>query len=347
MEDEKKLLTGNCLDVKPSAQEGYSRVDLGAPSGTYEVAGAAEWGREVASLRSGQQQLLSLAAELKSELAQTRRELSHVRSVLESCDGCQGPPPPPPARHPCDANPCFPGVICADNGEDFICGACPPGYVGDGIRCQAHPTCNDRPCFAGVRCSDTEGGFRCGACPPGYTGNGIQCQQLRSPCQPSPCYPGVDCRDHPAAPGGFHCGPCPAGLEGDGQRCEQRRSYCERRPCYPGVECREQPAQPFFSCGPCPLGFHGNGSHCDDLNECAEANPCAAGTECNNYAPGFACGPCPRGYEGRRVEGVGLEFARNNRQVCRDINECDVRNGGCGSHVHCVNVAGSYRCRGL
>ena len=36
-------------------------------------------------------------------------------------------------------------------------------------------TCNDRPCFEGVQCTDTPSGFLCGACPPGFTGDGQQC----------------------------------------------------------------------------------------------------------------------------------------------------------------------------
>ena len=36
-------------------------------------------------------------------------------------------------------------------------------------------TCNDRPCFEGVQCTDTPSGFQCGACPPGFTGDGQQC----------------------------------------------------------------------------------------------------------------------------------------------------------------------------
>lgn len=136
-----------------------------------------------------------------------------------------------------------------------------------------------------MRCQDVAGGFRCGACPEGYTGNGIQCEQLRTPCEPNPCYPGVRCVDYPGSPAGYRCGACPAGMEGDGTRCEARRSYCTRNPCYPGVDCRDvapffvpqrsmltiarfQTQQaPFYQCGACPLGFRGNGTHCEDINE--------------------------------------------------------------------------------
>lgn len=46
----------------------------------------------------------------------------------------------------------------------------------------------------GVRCyDDSDGSYRCGPCPAGYTGNGHHCTQIPDPCNPSPCYPGVQC----------------------------------------------------------------------------------------------------------------------------------------------------------
>lgn len=39
----------------------------------------------------------------------------------------------------CSLKPCFPFVECANTpgeGLGFKCGECPPGYMGDGIRCE-------------------------------------------------------------------------------------------------------------------------------------------------------------------------------------------------------------------
>lgn len=38
----------------------------------------------------------------------------------------------------CSLKPCFPFVECVntpDDGLGFKCGECPPGYTGDGMRC--------------------------------------------------------------------------------------------------------------------------------------------------------------------------------------------------------------------
>lgn len=47
---------------------------------------------------------------------------------------------------------------------------------------------------------------------------------------PSPCYPGAECRDMPEGP---RCGRCPQGLVGDGKTCKPGRT-CSQKPCAPG-----------------------------------------------------------------------------------------------------------------
>lgn len=36
-------------------------------------------------------------------------------------------------------------------------------------------------------------------------------------------------------------------------------------------------------------------------------------------APGFRCEACPTGYTGQIVQGVGINSAKNNKQVCDPI----------------------------
>ncbi|XP_050766353.1 cartilage oligomeric matrix protein [Gymnogyps californianus] len=117
---------------------------------------------------------------------------------------------------------------------------------------------------------------------------------------------------------------------------------CLPNPCFPGVACTETGTG--FRCGPCPPGYSGNGSQCTDINEC-NANPCFPKVQCINTAPGFRCDPCPPGFTGQMVEGVGLAYARANKQVCTDINECETgaaRN--CVPNSICINTRGSYKC---
>ncbi|KAK5869738.1 hypothetical protein PBY51_024435 [Eleginops maclovinus] len=120
------------------------------------------------------------------------------------------------------------------------------------------------------------------------------------------------------------------------------RPSCVPNPCHPGVKCKESPQG--IKCGPCPDGMQGNGTHCTDVDECT-VMPCHMGVRCINTSPGFRCGSCPAGYTGPQVQGVGLAYATANKQVCKDINECEgINNGGCVENSLCMNTPGSYRC---
>ena len=51
--------------------------------------------------------------------------------------------------------------------------------------------------------------------------------------------------------------------------------------------------------------------------QCYEGRPppCDRMTTCQNRSPGYLCTGCPDGYSGDRVEGVGLDYAHEHRQV--------------------------------
>ncbi|XP_035503425.2 cartilage oligomeric matrix protein [Scophthalmus maximus] len=122
----------------------------------------------------------------------------------------------------------------------------------------------------------------------------------------------------------------------------QPRPSCVPNPCHPGVACMETPQG--VKCGPCPEGMDGNGTHCTDVDECS-VMPCHMGVRCINTSPGFRCGSCPAGYTGPQVQGVGLAYATANKQVCKDVNECEgPNNGGCVENSVCMNTPGSFRC---
>ncbi|XP_040511384.1 thrombospondin-4 isoform X1 [Gallus gallus] len=117
---------------------------------------------------------------------------------------------------------------------------------------------------------------------------------------------------------------------------------CEASSCFRGVRCMETAEG--IQCGPCPEGLTGNGVTCSDVDEC-RYSPCFPGVRCVNTAPGFRCETCPPGYTGQTLQGVGLSYAKNNKQVCLDIDEC--QNGGhgvCVPNSQCINTLGSYRC---
>ncbi|KAM4808971.1 thrombospondin-4 [Rhinophrynus dorsalis] len=117
---------------------------------------------------------------------------------------------------------------------------------------------------------------------------------------------------------------------------------CDATSCFQGVRCINTDSG--FQCGPCPEGYSGNGVICTDVDEC-RLNPCFPGVRCINTSPGFKCENCPPGYTGAAIQGVGVNFAKQNKQVCVDINECENgRNGGCVTNSICTNTMGSFHC---
>ncbi len=54
-----------------------------------------------------------------------------------------------------------------------------------------------------------------------------------NPCDPNPCFRGVQCLPDPRNPRGFRCGQCPSGYRGDGITC-QRMPSCADNPCFQG-----------------------------------------------------------------------------------------------------------------
>ncbi|XP_029053542.2 cartilage oligomeric matrix protein isoform X1 [Osmia bicornis bicornis] len=252
-------------------------------------------------------ELIEATKKVWREIELNRLETQHLRQLIETCAACRVPPVPSTTTT-----------------------AAPL------------PSCDYKsPCFPGADCRNTPYGPQCGACPPRYTGDGYRCVKAVVTCTNNPCFHGVRCYDRAD---GYSCGKCPSGYVGDGKHCERRWNGCESNPCYAEVECESVIYPPYYRCGSCPNGYIGNGSTCLDLNECEVAQPCHPGVRCINLRPGFRCEPCPPGFTGSAIEGVGLDIARSRKQVCHDINECEINNGNCNPYMECINTEGSYRC---
>ncbi|XP_025771676.1 cartilage oligomeric matrix protein [Puma concolor] len=80
------------------------------------------------------------------------------------------------------------------------------------------------------------------------------------------------------------------------------------------------------------------------LRQQCNAHPCFPRVRCINTSPGFRCEACPPGFSGPAHEGVGLAFAKANKQVCTDINECETGQHNCVPNSVCVNTRGSFQC---
>ncbi|XP_018369042.1 PREDICTED: cartilage oligomeric matrix protein isoform X2 [Trachymyrmex cornetzi] len=250
-------------------------------------------------------ELINATRKLGRELELNRMETQHLRHLIENCSACRTVPTPPLST--CDHN---------------------------------------SPCYPGVDCRNTPSGPQCGPCLRGYSGNGRVCVKVVKSypitCLQRPCFLGVRCYDDDDY--GYRCDRCPNGYTGDGKRCERIRNPCDRHPCHPEVKCHPTYNPPYFKCGPCPPRYVGNGTVCLDANECELARPCHPGVRCMNLHPGYRCDRCPTGYTGPMTEGVGIEMARTQKQICQDIDECETNNGGCDPYSECINTEGSYRC---
>ncbi|XP_039274396.2 thrombospondin-4-like isoform X2 [Styela clava] len=118
---------------------------------------------------------------------------------------------------------------------------------------------------------------------------------------------------------------------------------CSSNPCDSQVECED--TEDGFTCGRCPSGFTGNGIHCDDIDECETSfDPCSAIAGCINTQGGYYCNLCPEGGFEQSYKEIEVAERIIQKQVCTDIDECKVDNGGCAEFSKCINTAGSYKC---
>uniref|UniRef100_A0A8C2IB67 Thrombospondin 4a n=1 Tax=Cyprinus carpio TaxID=7962 RepID=A0A8C2IB67_CYPCA len=59
---------------------------------------------------------------------------------------------------------------------------------------------------------------------------------------------------------------------------------------------------------------------------------------CIKTAEGVECAPCPEGYTGDGVQCDDVD------EICNDIDECQVDNGGCTPNSYCHNTVGAFHC---
>ncbi|KAH8405045.1 hypothetical protein KR222_005560 [Zaprionus bogoriensis] len=199
-----------------------------------------------------------------------------------------------------EVNPCH--NECINLPGSFRCGACAPGYTGDGKYCRDLDECADgnnggcsqRP---RVACINTEGSYRCGRCPPGWEGDGRTCSQAKSSsCNgENICHSRAQCE---YISGTVVCS-CPAGFYGHGYGADGCTEDSSRRPC------DQHPCQ---NNGTCVLSGRGTscicqpgymGAVCASADAC-HPNPCQNDGTCkllpNNQ---YQC-MCPTGFTGSR-----------------------------------------------
>ena len=198
---------------------------------------------------------------------------------------------------------------------------------------------------------------RCHSCRPGPPLGPARCSRLpgclaRTPCSPSPCWPGVACSHQDWY---FTCGTCPPGMTGDGISCyvttlaDTSTAAPTSPPPVPSPTAKPvtaPPAQdlkvvagavdPLCEGGQCTTTIStcsANDVHCGPADPCA-ARPCWPGVQCVNVrmgaSAGFVCGLCPPGTAG-------------DGRTCSASQPCGPA-GPCWPGVRCREAVDSAEC---
>ncbi|XP_031564283.1 uncharacterized protein LOC116299704 isoform X2 [Actinia tenebrosa] len=277
---------------------------------------------------------------------------------------------------------CRTGFYCPGDGRELPCGKasptdysfgaakecspCPEGWLcknGTALPCPAYTYvkcnttwCPDQcfPCEKGTVCFEgkkydcqpgtySDGtGYPCKICPPGSFNNetkaetcyccpdGYSSTVMKTSCRA--CL-STETATHYTFPNCSLCHTCTSVAE-----CQ-----CLANPCAEGVTCRNRGVGN-YTCEGCPNGFTGDGKSCKDIDECSIVFPCYDNNTCVNLSPGYRCGGCPAGFRGNAPSGIGVEYARNHRQTCVEIDECTEGAHVCDPNAQCINTIGSYKC---
>jgi len=220
--------------------------------------------------------------QLKQSLQSQSADVTSIKKTLENgvCSSRAYSPGTGNADK-CSLKPCFPFVECTNTpGErlGFKCGECPPGYMGDGIRCDDVNECLYLPCSPHTTCTNLQPGFKCSTCPKGFLGNSTMgigadfAENIKQICNDiDECNDGKNggCSVHSTCintQGSYSCTSCRDGYVGDPYNECVVVKYCsgdpKSNPCGPGAECIPRKKGLAFECR-CKPGLAGNGFVCD------------------------------------------------------------------------------------
>jgi hypothetical protein len=215
----------------------------------------------------------------------TKKKSSFIETALNCIFfAANSPVQSEPDVNPCEPTPCGPNAQCKSTNGQPVC-SCLPEMTGSPPNCRSECTsnanCPSNQTCVNQKCVDVCPGICdghspdceavdhypiCLHCPTGYTGipSRYKCSMLiidppepENPCQPSPCGPNAQCKEHGGSRNAPLCS-CSPGMVGSPPNC--------RPECAINLHCPSEKACIRSKCqDPCP-GSCGDNTDCNIIN---------------------------------------------------------------------------------
>ncbi|KAL4641211.1 mucin-like protein [Arapaima gigas] len=222
----------------------------------------------------------------------------------------------------CRGRPCFPGVSCQSQWNNFTCGQCPPSTVHQGkpgYKCFENDFCLPPvpfPCHKMADCISTRYNYTC-SCKPGFTGDGHNCTDIDECMDPSAC-PNAkfECVN---TPGSVHCS-CRYKSIKESDGCGTLSSFLLLPQLHQILSMGFQ--NKFYNASATGTGQGGQTSTEYRINVSSDT---------------------PHWYVQDYLTRVSQYYAIKSSDV-RDLDECMAKEAICHKPALCANTYGGYRC---
>lgn len=228
-------------------------------------------------------------------------------------------------------SPCHPLVNCTNSPTQYICGACPSGYGGNGQNCSDIEECSLNTDNCQMLCVNSAGSFEC-QCNSGYQLNADKknCDDIDE------CATGRhDCMHICSNTQGSYLCSCNANFivhPNNSRDCIPKFACASGHGCEHICFIDNTTNTQYCSCNR-GYNLQGDGISCTDANECTDGTDLCKQI-CTNTEGSYTCS-CSQGYT-----------LLADSYTCEDIDECSVNATACnqGPGEKCFNLPGGFKC---